>query len=77
MAGPIQWTSPAGRDVILPQGSEFVRGSLMSWIYYNPYLNRTYHISGSKARGFTVIEYPYPLCSKCWERYRRYQQHGT
>lgn len=74
---PRQRTSPPGQDVILPIGSELMRSALMSWVYYNPYLNISYHITGSKSLGFSIIEYPYPLCPLCRQRRERFLQYGT
>jgi len=52
-------------------------GGVTYWIYYNPRLNRSYYIAGSPAAGYDVIEYPYPLCPRCWERYRRFHDNGV
>ena len=77
MAG-YQWPHiPPGGEIRLPGGTEFMRAGLGHWIYYNPSLNTSYYITGSATAGYDVIEYSQPLCPKCWERYRRYQQYGT
>lgn len=77
MQRPKVWESPAGQNVVIPQGSELMAARAFSWIYYNPHLNISYYINGSLRTGFQVIEYPYPLCSLCAERRRRYLRDGT
>lgn len=72
-----QWHVPPGQEIQLPPGTEEMRGGLGYWVWYNPVLNRSYYITGYPAAGYDVIEYVGPLCSTCWERYRRYRQYGT
>lgn len=72
-----QWPHvPPGREVVLPWGSEYMRGGLGYTIYYNPGLNTSYYITGNYGAGWDVIEYNQPLCGKCWERYRSYRRGG-
>jgi len=76
--GARQWPRiPPGGSIPLPEGTERMGGGVTYWIYYNPRLNRSYYIAGSPAAGYDVIEYPYPLCPRCWERYRRFHDNGV
>ena len=68
---------PPGSIINLPQGTEFMRGGLGYWIYYNPYATKSYYITGTESNGYEVIEYDQPLCGECWERYRRYRESGA
>ena len=72
-----QWHVKPGDTVILPEGSEFMRGGFGgSEIWYNPILNKSYYITGHPDLGWDVTEYDEPLCPLCWERYRRYRRDG-
>ena len=74
--GARRYTSPAGQKVVIPKGSELMTSGAFSWIYYNPYINKSYYISGSMRTGFEILEYDYPLCASCQERRRRYLRDG-
>lgn len=68
------WEVKAGDNIILPEGTEFMRGGGGSEVWYNPHMNRSYYITGSPALGWQITEYDQPLCPKCWERYAEYQE---
>jgi hypothetical protein len=71
-----QWHVKPGETVILPEGSEFMRGGFGTEIWYNPYIDKSYYIVGSHDYGWDVTEYDTPLCPLCWERRERYRQDG-
>jgi len=68
------WQVKAGHPIILPQGTEFMRGGLGSEVWYNPVMNKSYYITGSAQLGWQITEYDQPLCSTCWKRYAEYQE---
>lgn len=75
MAG--QWHVPPGVPINFPDGTEMMRSGFGIWIYYNPFQNKSWYVTGAASKGYDVIEYDQPLCDKCWERYRRYTRDGT
>jgi len=72
-----RWHVRPGEIIELPEGSEFMRRSGGSEIWYNPFINKSYYITGHPDLGWDVIEYDSPLCDQCWERYRRYTRDGV
>ena len=68
------WQVKPGDNIILPQGTEFMRGGMGSEVWYNPVMNRSYYITGSAALGWEITEYDQPLCPRCWERYAEYKE---
>jgi len=44
----------------------------LSWIYYNPMLNVSWHITGNDLVGYDIIQYPFPFCDLCRARRERY-----
>lgn len=70
----MSWQVKPGGNIILPEGTEFMRGGGGSEVWYNPLMNRSYYITGSAALGWQITEYDQPLCSRCWERYREYTE---
>jgi len=74
MAVPKTWHVNPGQEIILPQGSECMRGGFGSEVWYNPMLNKSYYITGSAGFGWDIMEYDQPLCPRCWERYAEYRE---
>lgn len=56
----------------LPAGTELMAPRMSGWIYYNPGLNVSWHISGNDLLGYDIIQYPYALCEACKARREQY-----
>lgn len=66
------WHVKPGDGIDLPSGTEFMADRGLSWIYYNPMLNVSWHIMGNDVVGYDIIQYPFPFCDLCRARREQY-----
>jgi hypothetical protein len=67
-----KWHVKPEDEIDLPPGTEFMAERGFAWIWYNPALNVSWHITGNGIVGYDIIQYPYAFCDLCRARREQY-----